>query len=184
MKRGRSLLPIILPLMFLLLGTAVYQYGHLDIRSQLAEQTDTVAMKSKILQRYLSLIAEKPALERELVSLRETRRLAASKLFEGQTAPLAAAALQNTVKDAIASRGGSISSERVERPEDSGEFKMVTVTIDAIMPDVRTLGDTLLAIETQSPYLVVRELDARVRNFREPRELTVRMKISGLTEGR
>ncbi len=98
--------------------------------------------------------------------------------------PLAAATLQSTVKEVITSRGGSIASERVEKPEKSGNFQMITVTIDAILPDTRALGDTLLAIETQTPYLVVRELDTRIRNFRDPKDLTVKLKVSGLTEGR
>jgi hypothetical protein len=61
---------------------------------------------------------------------------------------------------------------------------MVTVTIDAILPDTRALGNTLLAIETQTPYLVVRELDVRIRNFRDPKDLTIKLKVSGLTGGR
>jgi hypothetical protein len=57
------------------------------------------------------------------------------------------------------------------------------VTVDAVLPDTRALADTLYAIETQTPYLAVRELDARIRNFREPRDLTVKLKVSGLTGG-
>ena len=132
----------------------------------------------------MTLIADRPTLEKNLIALREARKMENAKIIEGQTAPLAAATLQNTVKEVITSRGGSIVSERVEKPENAGDFKMVTVTIDAILPDTRALGETLLAIETQTPYLVVRELDTRIRNFREPRDLTVKLKVSGLTEGR
>jgi hypothetical protein len=105
-------------------------------------------------------------------------------MIEGQTPSLAAAALQNTIKGMITARGGTISSERAEKPEDTGKFKMITVTIDAILPDTRALGDTLYAIETQTPYLVVRELDTRIRNFKEPRDLMVKLKVSGLTGGK
>ncbi len=131
----------------------------------------------------MTLIAERPMIEKNLAALRERRKAENAKIIEGQTAPLAAATLQNTVKDVITSRGGSIASERVEKLENAGEFKMVTVTIDAILPDTRALGDTLLAIEAQTPYLVVRELDARIRNFRDPKDLTVKLKVSGLTGG-
>ncbi len=88
------------------------------------------------------------------------------------------------MKEFITSRGGTISSERVEKLEEAGHFKIITVTIDAVLPDTRALGDTLFAIETQTPYLVVRELDTRIRNFREPRDLTIKLKVSGLTGGR
>jgi hypothetical protein len=138
----------------------------------------------KILTRYMTLIADRPNLEKNLTALREVRKRENEKIIEAQTAPLAAATLQHTVKDVITSQGGSIASERVEKPENAGDFKMVTVTIDAVLPDTRALGDTLLAIETQNPYLVVRELDTRIRNFRDPKDLTVKLKVSGLTGGK
>ncbi len=84
----------------------------------------------------------------------------------------------------ITARGGSISSERVEKPEDAGTFKLITVTLGRRSSDTAALVEVLYAVETQTPYLVARELDARIRNFREPRDLTVRLKVSGLTGGR
>jgi hypothetical protein len=36
-------------------------------------------------------------------------------------------------------------------------------------------------METQTPYLVVKELDVRVRDFRNPRELMIRMDVTALT---
>jgi hypothetical protein len=55
--------------------------------------------------------------------------------------------------------------------------------MDAVLPDIRALGDTLYAIESQTPYLAVRELEVRIRNPKEPRDLSVKLKVSGLTEG-
>ena len=184
MNRRSNLLPIAIPLIILLLGAVVYQYGYLGVRRELTEMEDAASVKLKTLTRYMTLIADRPTLEKNLTALREVRKRENAKIIEGQTAPLAAATLQNTVKEVITSRGGSIASERVEKPENAGDFKMVTVTIDAVLPDTRALGDTLLAIETQTPYLVVRELDTRIRNFRDPKDLTVKLKVSGLTGGR
>ncbi len=184
MNRRSNALSIVIPLIILLIGGVVYQYGYLRIQGDLTEVGDVASAKQKTLTRYMTLIADRPALEKSLTDLREVRKMENMKIIEGQTAPLAAATLQNTVKEIITSRGGNIASERVEKPENAGDFKMVTVTIDAILPDTRALGDTLLAIETQTPYLVVRELDTRIRNFRDPRDLTVKLKVSGLTGGR
>jgi hypothetical protein len=184
MNRRSNLLPIAIPLVILLLGGLVYQYGYLGIRGELTEMEEAASVKLKTLTRYMTLIADRPNLEKNLSVLREVRKMDSEKIIEGQTAPLAAATLQHTVKEIITSRGGSIATERVEKPENAGDFKMVTVTIDAVLPDTRALGDTLLAIETQTPYLVIRELDTRIRNFRDPKELTVKLKVSGLTGGR
>jgi hypothetical protein len=184
MNKKSNLLPIAIPLLLFLLGAVVYQYGYLRVQRELTEMEETASVKLKALKKYMTLIADRPTLEKSLSALRELRKMENAKIIEGQTAPLAAATLQHTVKEVIMSRGGSIASERVEKPENAGDFKMITVTIDAILPDTRALGDTLLAIEMQTPYLVVRELDARIRNFKEPRDLTVRLKVSGLMGGR
>jgi hypothetical protein len=97
---------------------------------------------------------------------------------------VAAATLQNTLKGMITARGGTISSERVEKPDTLGKFKVITISIDAVLPDAKVLSDVLLAIETQTPVMVIREMESRVRNYQSPRDLTVRLKVSGLTGGK
>jgi hypothetical protein len=184
MKRRSRILVIAIPLMIVLLGAVLYDYGYLRVQSELADREEEVSVKSKILAKYMTLIADKPQLEARLAFLREARKAEDSKIIEGVTPSVAAASLQGTIKGMITSRGGSISSERVEKPEEAGKFRVITVTLDAVLPDTTALVDTLYAVETQTPYLVVRELDARIRNFREPRDLTVRLKVSGLTGGR
>jgi hypothetical protein len=184
MKKKSKILVVAIPIMIILLGAVIYQYGYLRVQTELTAMEDTTSVKSKTLEKYMTLIADKPRIEEKLNALRETRKAENSKMIEGQTPSLAAAALQNTIKGMITARGGTISSERAEKPEDTGKFKMITVTIDAVLPDTRALGDTLYAIETQTPYLVVRELDTRIRNFREPRDLMVQLKVSGLTGGK
>ncbi|MCE5263981.1 MAG: type II secretion system protein M [Deltaproteobacteria bacterium] len=183
MKGKSNILLIAIPLLIVLLGLVVYEYGYLRVRSELVELEDAAAVKAGTLQKYVTLIADKPRLEAKLTAAREARRAENAKIIEGQTPPVAAAALQNTIGIMITSRGGTIASERVEKLEEAGKFKVITVTVDAVLPDTKALADTLYAIETQTPSLVVRELDTRIRNFREPRDLTVKLKVSGLTGG-
>jgi len=49
------------------------------------------------------------------------------------------------------------------------------------VPDTRVLGDIIFSIETRTPYLVVKEIDTRVRNYRDPRELIVKLDVIALT---
>ena len=181
-KRNRWLIGAI-PLMIFLLGAVVYEYGYLRIQSEVADREESFSAKAKTLAKYRTLLAQKPSLEVRLAEKREARRADNSQLITGETPSIAAATLQSTIKDMILARRGTIASERVEKPEDEGKFKMITVTIDAVLPDTRALGDTLYAIETQTPHLVVRELDVRIRNFKEPRDLTVKLKVAGLAGG-
>lgn len=180
MKRNRIIV-LGIPLILILLGLVLYEYGYLRIQSEIASIKEDQALKIKTLEKYTALINERPQLEKELNSLKEIRRADDPKLIEGQTLSLAAATLQDMVKGIIVERGGTISSERVGKPEDHGKFKIINVSIDAVLPDVRALSDILYSIETRTPYLIVKELDTRVRDYRNPKELMVKLDVSALT---
>ena len=102
-------------------------------------------------------------------------------MVDGQTISIAAGTLLDAVKGVITGKGGSISSERVGKAEDLGKFKVINISIESVLPDARALSDILYSIETRTPYLVVKELDSRVRNYREPRELMVKFDLEAIT---
>ena len=179
--KNSRILTFAIPVMVVLGIAAVYEYGYVRVQEEVSTTLEAEAVKSKTLEKYVTLIAHKPDFEKQLVLLRDQRKAEDRKIIEGQTPSLAAASLQNTVKSLITGKSGTISSERVEKPETLGKFNLVSVSIDAVLPDAKALSDVLYAIETQTPYLVVRELDARIRNINDPRELTVRLKVAALT---
>ncbi len=183
MKRSKILVAGI-PLMIVMVGLMAYQYGYVRVRSDLASVREEQASKMKMLGKYISLISEKPKLEKKIALLKEERKADSSKLIEGQTPSLAAAALQDSIKGIITEKGGTISSERVGKPEDDGKFKVISVSIDVVLPDVRALSDVLYSVETRTPYLIVKEVDARVRNLKEPKDLMVKLDVSALTAGK
>jgi hypothetical protein len=183
MKKSRTL-AIAIPLMIMLSAVAVYQYGYLKLHSDFSALKEEQEMKTKTLTKYISLISEKPKLEKNIVSLKETLELDRKKLIEGQTYTIAAASLQDTVKGIISGKGGKISSERIGTPEETGKFKIISVSIDAVMPDVRTLNEALYDIETHPVNLVVKELDVRIRNFQNPRDLMIKLDVSAMTVGK
>lgn len=174
-------LAIAVPLMILLSGLFIYKYGYLQIHSNLGSIREGQAVKTRTLGKYITLISEKPQIEKQLASLKEARNAESSKLIEGQTLSLAAATLQDIIKGIITGRGGTISSERVGKPEDFRSFKAMNVSIDAVIPDTRALADILYSIETRTPYLVVKELDVRPRDIRNPRELMIKLDVSAMT---
>ena len=174
---------IAIPLMLILLGVVVYRYGYVRVRAELKTLKEDQAISMKTLGKYIALISEKPELEKKLVSLTEKRKADNAKLMEAQTPSLVAAALQDAVNGIVKGRGGTINSERVGKPEDLGKFKVITVSMDVTFPDVGVLRDTLNAIETYTPSLVVKELDVRIRDFRNPKELMVKLDVSAITGG-
>lgn len=170
-----------MPLMVILLVLVVYRYGYQGIHAEVASLKAAEASKTKMLARYMALYAEIPDMEKQLASLKEERKADNSKLIEGQTPSIAAASLQETINGIITAHGGSVTSQRVAKPETLGKFTLVTVSMDLSLPDVRALADILYTIETRTPYLIVKELDVRVTNFKEPKALGAKLDVSALT---
>ncbi|NPU84148.1 MAG: hypothetical protein HPY65_06640 [Syntrophaceae bacterium] len=167
-------------LLAILAASVLYEYGILGVLERanaIGEQED---MRMKTLGKFAALIAQIPVMEKGLPELEQVRKGEAVKMIPGETLAVASANLQNSIKAAIMARNGVINSDRMERPEKTGPFQIVSTTVDTVFPDIRALSETLAAIETQTPYLVVRELDVRVRNYSDPRDLIVRMKVSAL----
>jgi hypothetical protein len=183
MKSKSKLLVAAIPVIIVLAGLVAYQYGYQGVKHEMSFMQETEASKTKMLQKYINLIAEKPDLEKKLGILQEERKSDDSKIIEAQTLSIAAASLQETIKALITGRGGSITSERVEKPDNLGNFKVINVSIDAILPDTRALSDLLYGIETRTPFLIIKEVDTRVRNFRDPKELMMKIRVSALTGG-
>jgi|WetSurMetagenome_2_1015567.scaffolds.fasta_scaffold00013_82 hypothetical protein len=68
--------------------------------------------------------------------------------------------------------------------DETSRIQVISVSIDATVPDIAALNDILYSIETNTPELAIKDLDIRVRNFRDPRELLVRIEVMGLYEGK
>ena len=211
MKKNRILI-IAIPVLIILLGLIIYQYGYVRIQESLAAIKEEQNVKAKTLEKYLAAIAEGPDLQKKLDALREQRKTDAAKLISGDTFSLAAASLQETTKGIITSRGGVISSERIGKEEDlvpalpgqtkeepkgqkgprpkkeksdeKSRFKIINASFDFTAPDIGALRDMVFFIETRTPYLVIKELDCRVRNFQQPRDLMVRLDVSALYGGK
>jgi len=183
MREKNRLLIISIPLIIILAAGVIYEYGITGIREEASVVNDLKMSKIKTLQKYTNAIAQKSNFEKQIATLKEKRKAEDDKIIAGQTLSIATADLQTSVKSIIASRGGTINSEKVDKPDESGKFKVINIAMDVIFPDIRSLSDTLFAIETQKPYLVVKELDVRVRNYSDPKDLIVKLKIAALTSG-
>ncbi len=183
LRKNRTLM-LTIPLALILSGYLFYEYVYVKVKSDIASVKESQEIKTRTLEKYMALLAEKPEIESRLASLKELRKAEEVKMIAGETLSLASASLQDVVKDIITRSGGTISSQRVGKPDDLGKFKVITVSMDTILPDPRALRDILYAVETQTPYLVVKELDARIRNYKDPRDQVVKIDVSALTTSR
>jgi len=102
---GSKIIKFAIPAIVVLFGLVIYQYGYIKIRAEVASVREMEVMKSKTLEKYITIIAEKPFLENKLVSLKEKRKADDSKIIEGQTFSLSANTLEDIVKGIITGRG-------------------------------------------------------------------------------
>jgi hypothetical protein len=184
MGKNSKILAFLIPVTVVLVAFAFYDYVYIPILDEGRSIEEMKEAKLTTLEKYIQNLAQKTTLENAIASLREQRRAEEAKMVEGQTPSVAAANLQNLVKTIVIGKGGTISSERTEKAEDLGRFKVVTVSIETTIPETKALNDMLLLMENNSISLFMRELDVRVRNMREPKELMVKFKISALNMGK
>jgi hypothetical protein len=184
MGKSSKILFWLLPIAVILSGLAFYEYIYVAIQAEMQSIEEVRELKQKTLEKYVNTITQKGALESRINALKESRKSEESRMVEGQTPSVAAANLQNMIKGIIAEKGGTISSERVEKPEDFRRLKVITVSVDTLLPETKALHDILYLFETHPMTLLMRELDVRVRNMREPRELMVKFKISAMNIGK
>ena len=184
MVKNSKLLFWLIPFLVILLGFAFYDYVYMAIQAEMQTLDELKESKQKTLEKYISAIDQKGALENRINALKESRKSRETTTVEGQTPSVAAANLQNMVKGIITGKGGTISSERAEKSEDLSHLKVITVSVDTILPETKALYDILYLFETHPVTLLIRELDVRVRNMREPRELMVKFKVSAMNMGK
>ena len=213
MKSNKRLMMIALPLLAILMVMAFYEYVYIGVDSELSSIRDEQDLKMKTLSKYAYLIAHKAEFEAELAALRDQAKAQSVRLVPGEPISIASANMQAMVKGIIIERGGTIASERIGKPTelekapaaqpssaapalknqaqkkgpqpaDQTRLMVLNVSLDATVPDIAALSDILYSIETRTPDLAIKEIDVRVRNFREPRELNVRIDVIGLYEGK
>ena len=214
MKRNKKLLIIAIPVLAVLCALFFYEDVYLAVESKIESIREDQDLKMKMLKKYDYLRYQRPEYEKQLAELRERAKAQQARFVPGEPVSIASANLQALVKGIIIERRGTLTSERIAKPEDlekappqqpaavaappgkiqtlkkaalsaePSRIQVLSVSIDATLPDISALGDILYSIETRTPDLVIKELDVRVRNFREPRDLLIKMDVIGLYEGK
>ncbi|HIJ59941.1 MAG TPA: hypothetical protein HPP56_04935 [Nitrospirae bacterium] len=140
--------------------------------------------KLETLKKYEKTISEIPVLEERLEELTEKRKKLSQFLVEGQTHSVASSALQDTVKNIVSSRGATVQGQRIEKASELGRFKLIAVNTNFQTNDVKMLLDILYAIQLNKPAISIKEIDVRLINFKEPRQLLLSLTTGGLTEAK
>ncbi|MEJ2577097.1 MAG: type II secretion system protein GspM, partial [Gammaproteobacteria bacterium] len=114
-------------------------------------QTERLATAVDNLERFRRLAARLPALREEAAVLRDQAVLAPF-LLDADNDALAAAEVQQRLKDLAQANGGRVLSTRVLSGDTSGPFKEVTINARLQIP-LEGLQVLLHELETTQPYL-------------------------------
>ncbi len=168
-KRERRMALLACSIFFLVLGNYLvlepYSARREWVKSQLEIQTNLLERQNRYLKRRTQIEGDLKRLKTKLETLK-------SSLLGGDTPPVSASALQETVRKIAAKEGVQIVSTRVLSPKPVGSFLTISVQLE-VSGEVGQLVNLIKGIESNAKFLMVsevniRSLASRVKRRRRP----------------
>jgi hypothetical protein len=131
-----------------------------------AEQSDEIAQSRQMLATYRSQIASRPMLEAQFAAL-VRRQKANPKLLQGASSDLAAANMQNYIKDIVIRHGGQVRSVQSLPSGFGGGLEKVAIQYDLSLP-LGSLGGVAYDIETGMPLLFLKDVNFKATENWQP----------------
>ena len=156
-KRERGMAILACSIFFLVLGNYLvlepYSARREWVKSQLEIQTNLLERQNRYLKRRTQIEGDLRRLKTKLETLK-------SSLLGGDTPPVSASALQETVRKIAAKEGVQIVSTRVLSPKPVGSFLTISVQLE-VSGEVGQLVNLIRGIESNAKLLAVSEVNIR-----------------------
>ncbi len=156
-KRERTIVFAALSLLALVVARFLVINPYLAHRQWVKDQLEIKYQQLENQNRYLGRGDE---LEERLKFLRARLKNLESALLEGDTAPVTASALQETIRQIAAKEGVQIVATRVLNPEPVGSFLKVPIQVE-VDGEVEQVASLIKGIDSAPKLLVVKELTIR-----------------------
>ena len=156
-KRERTIVYGALCLLALVVARFLVINPYLAHRDWVKDQLEIKYQQLENQNRYLGRGDE---LEERIKILRKRLKTLESALLEGDTAPVTASALQETVRLIAAKEGVQIVATRVLNPEPVGSFLKVPIQVE-VDGEVEQVASLIKGIDSAPKLLVVKELTIR-----------------------
>ena len=125
--------------------------------------------------RFSKLVNQRDSIRKQLQQLRQ-RQTDTSGYLEDKPESLAAADLQNSIKNIIESKGGNLISTQIVQHESNTTFPDVRVRIQ-MRAGIGAIREILYALESGQPTLILDNVFLQKRNRRIVRRSTVRSQV-------
>ncbi|MEE9549844.1 MAG: type II secretion system protein GspM [Candidatus Binatia bacterium] len=156
-KRERRMALLACSIFVLVLGNYLvlepYSARREWVKSQLEIQTNLLERQNRYLKRRTQIEGDLKRLKTKLETLK-------SSLLGGDTPPVSASALQETVRKIAAKEGVQIVSTRVLSPKPVGSFLTISVQLE-VSGEVGQLVNLIKGIESNAKFLMVSEVNIR-----------------------
>jgi len=139
----------------------LYQFGFKPILNQERIIRQEIALKHRMLARYQSVAKRKSQLERTINYLKLRLKDTESKLLDGSNPSLAAANLQEIIKQISSQSGISITSVRVLPPSPMDIYTEIPVRIET-KGTIASVKNFLHQIQNNPKLLAVKEMNVYV----------------------
>ncbi len=170
----------------LLLGVLGVAHFHViaPVLGAYQETDDEIAQTRELLGRYESLAHNREAYQGRLDEL-NAQQTGTGIYLSGATDAVAAAELQNRVKEAVSENGGRLRSIQNLPAKSDGDFLRIAVRVQ-FNANLASLHQMLYQLESAKPFIFVDNLDMRNRRARGRKALedfdpllTIRFDLSG-----
>ena len=168
---GGSIIALILLWAFVIMPF----FDHISLREQDIEDNE------RLIRKYTIAMQDNAKPEGADADIKARLQKVEQGLFKGKTIQLAAADIQRIVDSSARNSNLTIRTVRVLQTEEVDSF--VSIPIQVIFEsDLTLLSKFISSIENDKKLLTIPDLQIRVKNRRQPREITVTMKIAGYTK--
>lgn len=145
-------------------------------RARTAEAT--VPSREEVLERRRDQIGREARLAEELAAANTRLEAESGRLLRGPTAPLAAAELQQLVKELLGEANVEVRSERVLPASDLHGLQEVSIEL-AVMGSIRDTVNALSRLERVPQLLALKNVKIRLVAVGQPRDLLTTVVIAG-----
>ena len=142
---------------------------------------EQIPTKLKQLEKYRQFVAGKAQAEADLKHSQRAANQCNVMFLSGDTPPLAAANLQDILKTLSAKNAIKIHSEKVLDAKSFDYFEQIPVQID-FTSSIRNLTNFVYDIETYKKSLNITDLNIRVTNRRNPRDIRATIVVARLMQ--
>lgn len=123
------------------------------------DHRESIAQSQEMLAKYRQLDVSRAQIDTKLQQLHNDQQTE-GRLLTGGSVQLVGAKLQNSLKETIEANKGNLVSMQMLPPRDEDGFRRLTLGVN-LSANMESLQQILYAIEDQSPYLFIEDMELR-----------------------